>query len=182
VSGDREDQHPLAERCGIYRLHAGHLQALQQLASDAAIAATTRVPHPYPPDGARTFFGLMEQERAAGSAHVFAIELDDTFVGLCGFHGIAQGHAELGFWVGKPYWGRGIGKHAVAAAVRVAFEYLRLSGLWAEVLADNAASRRIVLAVGMREVGQRAHGLARWPTHVPLVRYELLNNSLYPCG
>ncbi len=181
MSGEgAEHPRPLAERCGINRLHEGHLEALQHLASDAAIAATTRVPHPYPPDGARTFFALMQQERVAGTAHVFAIELDGEFVGLCGFHGIADRCGELGFWVGRPFWRRGIGRHAVGAAVRVAFDYLHLSGIWAEVLADNAASRRIVLAVGMREVGQRAHGLARWPAHVPLVRYELQDNRLGP--
>lgn len=164
---------PVHERCGVYRLHEGHLDALQALASDAAVAATTRIPHPYPADGARTFFALLQRERAAGTAHVFAIEDEGIFVGLVGFHGIVAGRAELGFWVGRPFWGQGIGRHAVAAALRVGFEYLQLETIWAEALADNAGSRRILERLGMRRTGERAHGMERWPAAVPLVRYEL---------
>jgi RimJ/RimL family protein N-acetyltransferase len=164
---------PITATCGIDRLHERHLAALQVLASDPAIAARTRVPHPYPPDGARSFFAVVEQERQAGTAHVFAIENHGQFVGVCGFHGIRHGVAEFGFWVGRPHWRLGIGGHAAAAAVRVAFDYLQLQSLWAEALADNVASRRILAKVGFREVGQRQHTNANWPANVPLVRYQL---------
>ncbi|MCB9885083.1 MAG: GNAT family N-acetyltransferase [Planctomycetes bacterium] len=170
---DEEARRPIAESCGIYRLHERHVDALQVLASDAAVAATTRIPHPYPADGARVFFELMQREREAGTAHVFAIEEDGRFVGLCGFHGIVAGRAELGFWVGRPFWGRGIGAHAAAAALRVGFDYLRLEQVWAEALADNVGSRRILERLGMRRTGERAHGSERWPAAVPLVRYEI---------
>lgn len=165
---------PIAERCGIVRLHERHLPALQQLAADPAIAARTRLPHPYPPDGAGTFFAAMQREREAGTAHVFAIEDEGRFVGLVGFHQIEAGAAELGYWVGRADQGRGIGGHAVRAAVRVAFDYLRLRRLWADVLADNTASIRILERVGFRCVGERTHDVARWPAGVLLRRFELV--------
>jgi RimJ/RimL family protein N-acetyltransferase len=165
---------PIAERCGIVRLHERHLPALQQLAADPAIAARTRVPHPYPPDGAVSFFGAMRRERQAGTAHVFAIEDEGRFVGVVGFHQIEAGAAELGYWVGHADQGRGIGGHAVRAAVRVAFDYLRLRRLWADVLADNPASIRILENLGFRCVGERAHDVARWPQGVLLRRFELV--------
>lgn len=165
---------PIAERCGVVRLHERHLPALQQLAADPAIAARTRLPHPYPPDGAVTFFAAMQREREAGTAHVFAIEDEGRFVGLVGFHQIEAGAAELGYWVGRADQGRGIGGHAVGAAVRVAFDYLRLRRLWADVLADNTASIRILERVGFRCVGERTHDAARWPAGVPLRRFELV--------
>ena len=164
---------PIHETCGIYRLHERHLSALQQLAADPAIAATTRVPHRYPPDGAATFYAATLREREPGTAHVFAIEDEGRFVGLVGFHQIEDGIGELGYWVGRADQGRGVGRHAVRAAVRVAFDYLRLRALWAEVLADNTASLRILEGVGFRRVGERVHGFPRWPADVPLVRYEL---------
>lgn len=171
-----EPRPPIEESCGVYRLHERHLAALQQCAADPAIAATTRVPHPYPPDGAATFYAETLREREAGTAHVFAIEDDGRFVGLVGFHQIADGVGELGYWVARAEQGRGVGRHAVRAAVRVAFDYLRLGALWAEVLADNAASIRILEGLGFRRVGERAHGFERWPAGVTLVRYELASD------
>lgn len=168
-----ESRRPIEETCGVYRLHESHLQALQELAADPAIAATTRIPHPYPQDGAATFFAQVQRERAMGTAHVFAIEDDGRFVGLVGFHGIADGVGEIGYWVGRSEQGRGVGRHAVRSAVRVAFDYLRLRALWAEVLADNVPSIRILESLGFRRVSERAHDIARWPKGVPLLRYEL---------
>lgn len=180
MPADAPEPRPIAETCGIYRLHERHLDALQQLASDPAIAATTRIPHPYPTDGATTFFAAMQREREAGSAHVFAIEDDGRFVGICGFHRIADGSAEFGYWVGRPFQGRGIGRHAAGAAVNVAFDYLRLRRLWADVLADNVASIRILAGLGFRRTGERAHDVAHWPAGVALVRYELTRTGPAP--
>lgn len=165
---------PIAERCGIVRLHERHLPALHQLAADPAIAARTRLPHPYPPDGSVTFFAAMQREREAGTAHVFAIEDEERFVGLVGFHQIEAGAAELGYWVSLADQGRGIGGHAVRAAVRVAFDYLRLRRLWADVLADNTASIRILERLDFRCVGERTHDVERWPQGVLLRRFELV--------
>ncbi|MCB9877319.1 MAG: GNAT family N-acetyltransferase [Planctomycetes bacterium] len=173
MTDDVPGPRPIEETCGVYRLHERHLPALQQLAADPAIAATTRVPHPYPPDGAATFYALTLREREAGTAHVFAIEDDGRFVGLVGFHQIHDGTGELGYWVARGEQGRGVGRHAVRAAVRVAFDYLRLDGLWAEVLADNVASIRILEGLGFHRIGERAHDVERWPADVPLLRYEL---------
>lgn len=167
---------PIEETCGIHRLHERHLPALQELAADPAIAARTRVPHPYPPDGAATFFAQLQREREAGTAHVFAIEQEGRFVGLIGFHQITDGVGELGYWVGRGDQGRGIGRHAVRAAVRLAFDHLRLRALWADVLADNVASIRILEGLGCRRVGERAHGFDRWPSDVMLLRYELASD------
>ncbi len=167
------ERRPLAETCGIYRLHERHLPALQQLAADPAIARRTRVPHPYPADGAVTFFAAMQRERQAGTAHVFAIEDDGRFVGLVGFHHVENGTGELGYWVGRQDQGRGVGRHAVQAAVRVGFDYLRLRLQWAEVLADNVPSLRILEHCGFQRLGERNHDVPHWPANVPLLRYEL---------
>lgn len=164
---------PIAETCGIYRLHEGHLAELQVLASDPAIAATTRLPQPYPPDGARTFFAAASRERDAGTAHHFAIEDAGRPVGMCGVQGITAARGEIGYWVGTAHQGRGIATHAVRTLVAIAFDHLHLERLWAEVLASNTASRHVLHKAGFAERGERAHDVPRWPTGVPLVRYEI---------
>lgn len=164
---------PLASHCGLYLLAEHHLPAVQQLAGAAAVAATTRLPHPYPADGAQVFYADLQQDRARGTAQVFAIEDRGQLVGLCGLHGIGASAAELGYWIGEPFWGRGYASFAVAAVLPFAFDNLRLQEVWAEVLATNARSRRVLAKCGFQETGQRMHGEPQWPAAVPLVRYAI---------
>ena len=164
---------PLAETCGIYPLAAHHLATLQELAGDAALAATTRLPHPYPPDGARVFFAAMQQERAAGTAFVFAIEDDGRLVGVVGLHRRTAVDAELGFWVGVPHQRRGYASFAVQNVLPYAFVNLRLRSLWADVLASNEPSLLVLAKFGFVVTGERAHSHPGWPANVPLRRCEL---------
>lgn len=164
---------PLSETCGIYLLARQHLPRLQQLASDPAIAATTRVPHPYPPDGAERFFELVEAMRRDGTGRVFAIEDGGQLVGVVGVHGVADGTAELGFWVGRPHQGRGYATFGVTWVLPFALQNLGLDSLWADVLATNAASLRVLQKCGFVRGEARAHGEAQWPSDVPVVRHTL---------
>lgn len=164
---------PLSETGGIYPLARHHLPRLQELASDAAIAATTRVPHPYPPDGAERFFEHVEAMKAKGNGRVFAIEDGGALVGITGLHGVADGTAELGFWIGRPHWGRGYATFGVTWVLPFAFQNLQLASVWADVLANNAASLRVVGKCGFVRGIARPHGEARWPADVPLVRHTL---------
>ncbi len=163
----------LASTCGIYLLAEHHLPAVQQLASAVAVAATTRLPHPYPDDGARTFYNDLQRDRAAGTAQVFAIEDQKQLVGLCGLHGIGPHSAELGFWIGEPFWNRGYASFAVATVLPFAFDNLRLKEVWAETLASNGASRRVLGKCGFQVTGERVHGEPQWPATVPLVRHAI---------
>lgn len=164
---------PLAETCGIYPLAEHHLATLQELASAPVLAATTRLPHPYPPDGARTFFQAMQQERAAGTAFVFAIEDEKRLVGLVGLHQRTASSAELGFWVGVPHQRRGYATFAVQNVLPYAFGNLRLQSVWADVLTSNEPSRRVLAKFGFVATGERAHTHAAWPAGVPLRRLEV---------
>jgi RimJ/RimL family protein N-acetyltransferase len=155
---------PLAER---------HVAAVQRLASYPAIAATTRVPHPYPPDGAAAFVAFAAAQRAAGAMHVFAVENGGELVGTIGLMQCTEHDAELGFWIGVPFQRRGHAAGAVRAVLPFAFDELRLALLWAEVLTTNEPSLRVLARAGFTAGGERAHGESRWPAHVPLRRFEL---------
>jgi [ribosomal protein S5]-alanine N-acetyltransferase len=130
---------------GVYMLAEADAEAIQLLAADPAIAATTRVPHPYPENGARDFIAKSLLERAEGSAHVFAIKDRSEVVGVCGLHGIENGRAEeLGYWIGRPFWGNGYATFAVGMVLQFAFFNLRLTHIRATALQTNAASRRVL--------------------------------------
>ena len=115
------------------------------VAADPAIAATTRVPHPYPQDEAVRFVEQQRADRAAGTAFVFAIEAEQQLVGVVGLHDIEGGEArELGYWIGKPYQGRGHATFGVGLALEFTFQNLRLDRVRAVVIASNAASVRVL--------------------------------------
>lgn len=158
---------------GIYPLGPHHLDDLQRIAADPRVAATTRLPHPYPPDGARRFFARLEQGRAAGTMQVFAIEDRGRLVGVCGLHDITAEHAELGFFVDPARHGQGLASFAVDLVLAYAFDNLRLPEVFAEVLATNAASLRVLDKHGFVRGGERPHDHGHWPREVPLVRCTL---------
>ena len=130
---------------GVYFLSEKHAEAIQRLVSDPAIAATTRIPHPYPENGAREFIARQIAAREAGSAYTFAVMDRGTLVGACGLEGIANGEArEIGFWIGREHWGKGYATFAVKMVLEFAFQNLRLKRVPAFALETNAASRRVL--------------------------------------
>ena len=139
-----------------------HAPAYQALASDARIAATTLVPHPYPPGAAAHHVAMAARARERGEAYEFAVVADAgprggaAVVGSCVLKYVDrdEGQAEVGYWVGVPYWGRGYARAAVRRAVRFAFNDLGLGRVMAEVLESNPASARVLEAVGFEAVGR----------------------------
>jgi RimJ/RimL family protein N-acetyltransferase len=66
----------------------------------------------------------------------------------------AEATAEVGYWVAVPFWGRGIATAAVKEVIRYAFVDLTLSRLYADCLAKNLSSARVLQKCGFLEIGQ----------------------------
>lgn len=64
----------LTQTRGVFLISPQDADAIQALIGDPAIAATTRIPHPYPENGARDFSAAQEKERLEGTAYVFTIK------------------------------------------------------------------------------------------------------------
>jgi RimJ/RimL family protein N-acetyltransferase len=114
----------------------------------------SRVPYPYTEDDACAFIVKMASALAAGADYVFAILLKQgVFIGLCGVH--PEGGWEFGYWLGKPYWGRGYATEAGSRAVQFAFEDLMAETLNAGWFHDNPASGRVLEKLGFRATGEK---------------------------
>ncbi|MEM1042452.1 MAG: GNAT family N-acetyltransferase [Bacteroidota bacterium] len=133
-----------------------HAAAVQRLASDPAIGATSNVPSPYPDGGAEAWIASEVDKRTAGRSYAFAV-LDATgeVVGVVTLVGVdlEAGTAGLGYWIGVPYWGRGYATAAARACVRYAREALGLRRIGAACLERNRASRRVLEKAGFEVVG-----------------------------
>ncbi len=153
MGGDRVRLEPLAE---------GHAPAIQGLASDPEIARTTNLPEPYPEDGAREFVreSLCARERA--TQYDFAVLVKGRLVGLCGLRAIEHGDATLGYWIGRPFQGRGYATAAARGVVRFAFSELGLETIRACCLEDHRASRRVLEKAGFRHAGCERDPGPKW--------------------
>jgi RimJ/RimL family protein N-acetyltransferase len=81
----------------------------------------------------------------------FAIEIDGEAAGGIGFIIGADIHrrsAEIGYWLGEQYWGRGIIGEAVRAMTEYAFANYDLARIWAGVFEWNPASMRVLEKAG----------------------------------
>jgi ribosomal-protein-alanine N-acetyltransferase len=142
------------------------------------VAATTlRIPHPYTEDIAREFIALAEKDQASGQCVRSAITLRQTGE-LCGGIGlqIESDHrrAELGYWIGVPYWGNGYATEAARAMVEYGFETLELQRIFASYVPRNVASGRVLQKIGMlREGYLRAH-ILKWGEFLDLEMYGML--------
>jgi RimJ/RimL family protein N-acetyltransferase len=153
-----------------------HAAALQPLLEDAAIAATTPFPHPYPPNGAEAYVAEAMALRTAGTKYVFAVLAPDGApVGMSLLKDVDQGHrtGELGYWIGRPWWGRGLATAAAGATLGFGFSALGLERIQAVCLAENPASLRVLAKLGFEEVERFEERLQKWPAPRTSVRLTL---------
>lgn len=60
---------------------------------------------------------------------------------------------EIGYWIGKPYWGQGLSTEAARAIIKEARETLGVEALLAGAFADNPASLRVLQKLGFKPTG-----------------------------
>lgn len=157
-----------------------HAEAIQHFASDPAIGATTRIPVPYPADGAVTWIRSLTERRLMGDEYAFAILAEDNvLVGVCGVVGIWRERrvAELGYWIGRPYWGHGYASAAVQLLRDWAFQELPVDRLIAHVLSNNKASARVLEKAGFKLQGWVDNSDPKWSLTEKLGDYELTRES-----
>jgi RimJ/RimL family protein N-acetyltransferase len=138
-----------------------HQQDLARLAADPEVAATSNLPHPYPPDAARVFVTSSAAAHSAGRRRTYAIIASSPvsgsprlppdpaaprFTGICMLSLHESGSmGQVGYWIGRPYWGRGIATRAVAALMEISRRELPQITLYrAHCLACNPASSRVL--------------------------------------
>jgi len=152
--------------------------AIVRLAGANEIASTTlNIPHPYAEDDAQSFIAKATEEFHAGRSVAFAISILSAGE-LCGAVGLhiadAHRHAELGYWIGVPFWGRGFATEAASAAVAFGFETLRLHRIYAHHFAGNTASQRVLEKIGMRHEGRSRQHIQKWGEFIDIENYGLL--------
>ena len=132
----------------------GDAREIAELAGDFNVAAmTTRMPHPYGLADAEAFLARCEAADPRREP-TFAIQHRQFgVIGMLGFHPRPDGKAEVGYWLGRPFWGRGYATEALKAALGWAKGDWGKSALWAGHFVGNAASAGVLIKAGFLYTG-----------------------------
>ena len=108
------------------------------------------IPFPYKVKDAEEFIKSCQKENPQTT---FAIEFNGDVAGCIGLvkqHDIYSLTAELGYWLGEPYWGQGIAAKAVNLIVDYGFDHLNLVRIYAGVFDFNKPSQRVMEKAGFK--------------------------------
>lgn len=123
---------------------------IELLADADVVRHTARVPHPYTQADGERFIAACAEERAAGAGVTLAIEerVSGQMIGCIGAP-FAPGNAELGYWLGRPYWGQGFATEAARRLLRFLFDVCGRGLVWACPEPANEASRHVLEKCGL---------------------------------
>jgi RimJ/RimL family protein N-acetyltransferase len=157
--------------------------ALSQLADDREVSRylRDRFPHPYTLEDAREWIARARAETASPRL-TFAISGAATTmlggIGLDRQGDVYRHSAELGYWLGRPHWGRGVATAAVVAICRYGFERVGLERVHACVFEPNTASCRVLEKAGFRLEGRRRKAVRKDDELYDELMYGLLPEEL----
>ena len=136
--------------CDVRSWLVSDVDALARHANNRKIWINLRdlFPHPYTERDAQEYIRGVRQRTPETS---FAIAVQDQAVGGIGFvlhQDVERVSAEIGYWLGEPYWGHGITTEALAAVTRYAIDTHHLTRVYAVPFAGNTASCRVLEKAG----------------------------------
>lgn len=126
---------------------------VQQLAGDKAISdGTYYIPYPYEDGMAERWICNHRIACEKMEQAVFAITLKENqhLVGAVGlFLNIKELESELGYWIGKPFWGHGYATEVACAMIKYGFAEFYLRSIYSDCFRWNVASLKIIKKLGM---------------------------------
>ena len=145
-------------------------RVIAKFAGDRRIAEnTSRIPHPYGIEDAEEYVASIN---TVDGETCFAVMRDDRLIGLCNVTPGKDG-AEIGYWVGAPYWGQGIATEAARAMIDFAFADVGYDMLVAGARVSNPASRRVLEKCGFQWTGVGLYRIRAINSSAPIDRFRL---------
>lgn len=143
---------------------------------------TAGLPHPYEVEAARESLAQAEAAWCAGEAARWAI--DEPARGGAPLIGAISARlderidqADLGYWLGRDGWGRGVATEAGRAVVAWAFDTWGANRVQAHHIARNHSSGRVLEKLGMQREGCLRQGHRRWGRFEDVVLYAALRDD-----
>jgi len=133
-----------------------------------------RFPYPYTARDARNWLDMVVDAKPVTN---FAIDVREEAVGGIGFtpqHDVERRSAEIGYWLGEPFWGRGIATEALITVTEYAFANFDLCRLYAHVFDWNAASARVLEKAGYTFEGRLKKSVTKDGQTIDQLMYAII--------
>ena len=127
---------------------------------------TSRIPHPYSHIAADLWIASIGTDE-----FVRGVEHGGTLIGAVGYIEGEDAQAEIGYWIGKPWWGHGFATEAAAALIEHCFRVGGFRRLTCGHFIDNPASARVIAKLGFRRIGKGQQWCEARKSEVETVRY-----------
>ena len=131
----------------------------------------SRVPYPYQQTDAAEFIDRSEIAWANRNAYRFVIILKSTIVGGIGLERHDTPLFNLGYWIARRYWNKGIATEAVFAVIDFAHEQLAASGITASCHEENQRSEKVLLKANFSRIGAGSRHSTALGKKVPDIRF-----------
>lgn len=136
--------------------HLDDIDDLVALANNKNIAQFMAdvFPHPYTIENGKTFIGFATSNP---NSKIFAIIVDNKPIGSIGLHlqtDILRKNAEIGYWLGEDYWGKGIITKAIPQIIDYGFKNMDIVRIFARIFETNKASQKVVEKCGFKLEGK----------------------------
>jgi 8-oxo-dGTP diphosphatase len=160
-------------------------EQLHRLVNDwGVVRMLSRLPFPYPRTLTDEWIASTVAQREAGTAYHLVItgqeDGQELVIGCVGLRlDLKPGTGNLGYWVGRRYWGHGVATEAASRVARWGLANLAIQRIEAHVAEDNPASSAVLRRIGLREAGTGLETfLARGGEH-PVLRFEATREDLF---
>ena len=145
----------MEEKIKIRYLKLSDKAELAKLANNKKVWDNLRdyIPYPYKESDAEFFIDLTNKE---DPKQTFGIEFKDKLSGVIGLvmqKDVYRKSAEIGYWIGEPFWGNGIATKAVELVTKYGFDNLDLNRIFTGVFEYNIASMRVLEKNGYKKEG-----------------------------
>jgi ribosomal-protein-alanine N-acetyltransferase len=156
-------------------------EALAMMANNSKIARNLRdvFPHPYTVENAHWFVEDCQQKEGRGQL-CRAVLVDGKVAGCISVmqgQDVERRSAELGYWLGEPYWGQGVMTWAVKALCQEAFATMDIVRIFAEPFAPNLGSRKVLEKTGFILEGIKRKSICKEGEMMDSCLYTLLKEE-----
>ena len=111
------------------------------------------VPNPYTEKDAKWWLRHCKELEGNGRDFVFALEKNSEHIGGISLHKNLEHSAELGYWLGEPYWGKGYMIDSINKILNIGFKDLKLTRIFAYAFENNTNSEKVLIKTGFEYEG-----------------------------
>jgi ribosomal-protein-alanine N-acetyltransferase len=170
------------ERLKLRPLEMGDTGIMTTLLNDEQITSMMdEYPFPYPESEARAVVRWSQKAPREGKGYGFAIirKEDSQFIGAI-FLKLYTSVPEIGYWIGRAYWGQGYASEAARGVLRYGFEVFKFHRMSAYCLDRNASSQRVLEKIGMRFIRAEEYPNEGENRVDVLLYYEIMQSEWKP--